>query len=120
MNAATVSIYALLAVAALAVFLSALALLLVRNIYEQLHFPGAAVIIGGGALLAAIFIHTGWSAASAKGVLLVIVLFLSNAVLAHATARAARIRQMGHFDSDPARNPGQVGREVKARKDGRL
>jgi multisubunit Na+/H+ antiporter MnhG subunit len=105
MTAAEILICVLLAVTALSVLLSALALLLVRNLYEQLHFSGAAVILGGGALCAAIFVHNGWSAGSLKALLLLFILFWGNAVLAHATARAARIRQLGRFDPDPARSP---------------
>jgi len=105
MTAAEILLYTLLAVTAVSVFLSALALVVVRNVYDQLHFAGAAVILGGGALCVAIFLHNGWSAGSLKALLLLFILFWGNAVLAHATARAARIRQLGRFDPDPARSP---------------
>lgn len=105
MTAPEILICVLLALTATAVFLSALALVVVRNVYDQLHFVGAALILGGGALCAAIFLHSGWSAGSLKALVLLFILFWGNAVLAHATARAARVRQLGRFDTDPARSP---------------
>jgi len=42
-------------------------------------------------------IQEGWSVETGKTVLVLFVLLLVNAVLTHATARAARVRQYGHW-----------------------
>jgi multisubunit Na+/H+ antiporter MnhG subunit len=55
-------------------------------------------------LLVAVVIKEGWGQATIKTILVFFVLLLINAVLSHATARAARVREFGQWTPNPGEN----------------
>jgi multisubunit Na+/H+ antiporter MnhG subunit len=48
-----------------------------------------------------VVVKEGWGQATIKTILVAMVLLLINAVLTHATARAARVRALGHWQPAP-------------------
>lgn len=95
-----IAIDVLLAIGVLCTVLSSLALLLMKDLYERLHYlspPATVTII---CFTAAVIFDKHLSQAGIKAVLIMVVLLAMNAVLTHATARAARIRQFGRWVAD--------------------
>jgi len=81
--------------------LSALALPLSTELYDRLHYMAPVADISAIAILIAILLQEGWGQAFLKMLLICVVLVIMNAVLAHATARASRVRRRGHWTSQP-------------------
>lgn len=100
MTKTQIAIDLLLALGVLSTVLSSLALLLVKDLYERLQylFPPATLTII--CFIAAIILDKHLSQAGIKALLIMIVMLPMNAVLTHATARAARIRQFGRWIAD--------------------
>lgn len=101
MNAAHIAVMASVLVCAGITLLCCLALLLIKDVIGRMHYLAPVTSVSVGALLAGVVIQEGWSSATLKTVLVLFVLCLVNAVLTHATARAARIRQYGHWLPQP-------------------
>jgi len=87
----------LLGVAVLAVLISCLGVLVMRDVLDQLHFTAPAATIAPVAVAAAVLVEEPLSSAGVKAVLVAVVLVLTTPVLSHATARAARIREHGRW-----------------------
>jgi monovalent cation/proton antiporter MnhG/PhaG subunit len=104
MSTGTIAISVLLAICVIVTAVCCVALILVKDIYNRMHYLAPVASISILALLAAVAIQEGWGQATLKTVLILIALFLVNAVLTHATARAARIRQFGHWLPNPQEN----------------
>ena len=85
----------LLAIVVLSVVLACAGVLVMRNVYERLHYLAAPGTIGVVALAGAVFAEEGLGQAALTAAFIAIVVLLANAILSHATARAARIRQYG-------------------------
>lgn len=100
MSKTQILIDVLLGIGSLSVVLSSLGVLLMKDLYERLHylFPPATLSII--CFAAAAVIDKRLSQAGIKALLIMVVLLGTNAVLSHATARAARIRQFGRWISD--------------------
>ncbi len=97
MNAA---VAALLAIACAAVLVSVCGVLLSRNVYERLHFLAPAATIAVAAVALAILLREALSQAGVKAVIAGAILFVMNPILTHATARAARVHERGHWEED--------------------
>jgi multicomponent Na+:H+ antiporter subunit G len=69
--------------------------LAMRDAYDRLHFTAPATTIGPLAIAAAIVLQENLSAAGIKALLVALALLMTNPVLTHATARAARVRELG-------------------------
>jgi monovalent cation/proton antiporter MnhG/PhaG subunit len=95
----TVDIFLGIAVGLTAI--SCWALLLFKDLFERLHYLSAVTTISTFALLVAVVIKEGWGQAAIKTILVLVVLLLVNAVLSHATARAARVHQFGDWLPHP-------------------
>ena len=91
----------LLGFAVAIVWLSAVGTLVMRDPYERLHYMAPASTLGAMAIAAAIALEGSFSQAGSKALLVALVLSITNPVLSHATARAARIRQFGHWVIQP-------------------
>jgi len=91
----------LLGMAVAAVLLTACGLLLSRNVYQRLHYLAPASTLGVVCVAAAILIREGFSQSSVKAVITASILFVMNPILTHATARAARVQERGHWEADP-------------------
>jgi monovalent cation/proton antiporter MnhG/PhaG subunit len=69
-----------------------------RDVYDKLHFTGPATILGPLALAGAIVVQEGLNQAGVKAVLIASLLLVANPVLTHATGRALYIRQRDHLE----------------------
>ncbi len=102
MNPASIAIQVLLALAVVIALLSCLGILLMKDFYERLHYLAPVTTVSALCILLAVTIQEGWGQATIKTILVFLVLLLINAVLTHATARAARVRTLGHWTPDPS------------------
>ena len=91
-------------------------LLMVHDLYERLHYLSTITMVSTFALLLAIVVKEGWGQATIKGALVFVVLLLINAVLTHATARAARVRKFGHWTVDESEDVEGAGSKRGRRK----
>ena len=96
------------AAVAIALF-STLGLLVMKGVNERLHYLAPPSSLSAFFIAAAIALEEGWSEATIKAILSAVALALMNAVLTHATARAARIRQYGHWVAQPEERERQAG-----------
>jgi monovalent cation/proton antiporter MnhG/PhaG subunit len=113
MSAASVVLFAGVAI----LLLCALGLLVMRSPYDRLHYASASA--WGVTLLAvAIFVQESWSLIADKALLAAFVLVICGPALAHATARAARMRQRGEWNAPAGlRHEGaRQGDEGRARR----
>jgi monovalent cation/proton antiporter MnhG/PhaG subunit len=114
MRAASLAIIVLLATCVLSTAVCCLALVIFKDVFNRMHYLAPVTSVAMLALLAAVVIQEGWGQATLKTIVVLFVLFLVNAVLTHATARAARVRQFGHWLPQPnenlagAENPGRT------------
>ncbi len=89
--------YVLLGVGIVAVLVSCLGVLVMPNVFDKLHYTAPATTVGAFTIAMAVVVKEGWSASSLKSVLVFVLVLITNPVVTHATARAARIRQFGHW-----------------------
>jgi monovalent cation/proton antiporter MnhG/PhaG subunit len=100
----------LLGIGVASAVLSCIAVLVMRDLYERLHYLSPPATITIICFTAAVIADKHLSQAGIKAVLIMIVLLLMNAVLTHATARAARVRQFKRWiaDATEVRAPGDA------------
>ncbi len=81
-----------------------LGVVVMRGALARLHYTAPAAL---GALLiaVAITVREGFSLVANKALLIAVFLVLTAPVLAHAIARAARIRERGHLDPPAPEEP---------------
>ncbi len=75
-----------------------------RQPVQSLHYIGLPAAWGALFLTIAVFVQTGPGQAAWKMLMILLVLFGISSVLSHATARAFRSRELGHWqprDGDP-------------------
>ncbi len=75
-----------------------------REPMQALHYLSLPASAGATFLVIAVFLQLGSSQISWKTLLISLILFAINSVGAHATARAFRTRELGHWeplDGDP-------------------
>ena len=101
MRAPDIAVAVFLFISVLLTLISCWALVLFNNLFERLHYLSAITTISTFALLIAVVIKEGWGQATIKTILCFFVLLLVNAVLTHATARAARVRKYGDWTPTP-------------------
>jgi multicomponent Na+:H+ antiporter subunit G len=97
MSPRELAVAALLVVGVGATFLSCVGVLVMRDAYDRLHYTAPAATIAPVAFAVAVVLEERLSAAGIKAVLVALVLLITNPVLGHATARAARIRELGEW-----------------------
>lgn len=88
----SVAIGVLLAIGVGIELLCCLGVLLMRDVFDQLHYVGPATTLGPLAIAVAVLLAEALSAAGIKAILIAIVLVLMGPVVTHATARAASVR----------------------------
>jgi multisubunit Na+/H+ antiporter MnhG subunit len=86
-----------LALAVLVVLASAAGLLVMRDVYQKLHFVTPAALLAPLLVGVAVLIESGYSENSALTWLAVLFVVISAPYLSHATIRAARIRELGDW-----------------------
>ena len=101
MKTADVAVGVFLGISVLSTGICCCALLLFRDLFQRLHYLSVVTTISTFALLVAVVIKEGAGQASTKAVLVFLVLLLVNAVISHATARAARVREFGQWPPTP-------------------
>jgi monovalent cation/proton antiporter MnhG/PhaG subunit len=69
--------------------------LVMRGVYDKLHYTAPATTLGAFAIAGAVVLRTPLAQFGLKALLVATALLVTNAVLTHATARAARIRRFG-------------------------
>ncbi len=117
MNAAAIAVEVSLGIGVVMAWLCCLGILLMPNFYERLHYLAGVTSISAFSILLAVVIHEGWGQATIKTSLIFVVLLLVNAIVTHATARAARVRSLGHWSSDPREQvPGTEAHEGASEK----
>lgn len=72
-----------------------------RTPTQALHYLSLPADIGAVALVVAVALQGGAGAASAKVALIAAVLIATNSIVTHATARAFRVRALGHWEPLP-------------------
>jgi multicomponent Na+:H+ antiporter subunit G len=83
----------LVALAVAAELLCCLGLVVMRDVYDRLHYAMATTTVPPFLLAAAVIVAEGWTQPGINALLVAVALFLINPMLAHATARAARSRR---------------------------
>ena len=82
-----------------------------RDVYERLHYLSPGTSLGVVAVAAAVVVQEAFSRAGINALLIALIVFFSNPVLTHATARAARIRQLGDWRPKPEERIEVVGED---------
>lgn len=100
MSKTQILIDVLLGIGVACTVLSSLALLIMKDLYERLHYLSPPATISVICFTVAVIADKHLSQAGIKALLIMVVLLAMNAVLTHATARAARIRQFGRWIAD--------------------
>jgi multicomponent Na+:H+ antiporter subunit G len=88
-----IAVAVLLAIGVLGFAFTSVGILVCRDVLDQIHYLAPGSLVGSVAISAAVLLHGGFSQAGSKSIVIAILLLLSNPVLSHATARAARIRR---------------------------
>lgn len=101
MTAADWAIAVSLAITICFTWVSCWALLLFKDVFQRLHYLSLVTTVSMLGLLIAVVVKEGAGQAAIKVILTYIVLLLINAVLSHATARAARVRKFGQWTPTP-------------------
>jgi len=68
-------------------------LVVMRDVYDRLHYVMAATTVPPFLLAAAVIVEEDWTQPGINALVVAIALFVLNPVLAHATARVARSRR---------------------------
>jgi multisubunit Na+/H+ antiporter MnhG subunit len=85
-------------------WIGVLGMLRMREPMQAMQYLGLPASVGAVALTGAVLSETGFGSTSLKMALIALVLLGINSVVTHATARAFRTRQLGHWeprDGDP-------------------
>jgi len=98
MDLTTFAVGALVALGVAVELACCLGVVVMRDVYDKLHFTGPATILGPLALAGAIVVQEGLNQAGIKAVLIAGLLLVANPVLTHATGRALYIRQRDHLE----------------------
>jgi len=96
MGARAVAEWVLLGIGSAAFLLTA-AGILVHDVFERIHYMSPAATFGVAAIAAAVIVHHPWSATTIKAILIAALVFWTNPVISHATARAERVRRLGSW-----------------------
>jgi multicomponent Na+:H+ antiporter subunit G len=102
MNPREIAVCALLTIGVLGFAFTSVGVLLAEDVFDRIHYLAPGSLVGSAAIAAAVVVDNGFSQAGMKAILIAILLLVSNPVLSHATARAARIRrkQQLHLRAD--------------------
>jgi multisubunit Na+/H+ antiporter MnhG subunit len=93
------------------VLLSSVGVLVMRGVYDKLHFVTPAALVAPVLVMLAapilvtlaVLVHAGFSATSAETLLALFFMLIAGPFLTHATIRAARVREKGDW------RPGRQG-----------
>jgi multicomponent Na+:H+ antiporter subunit G len=100
---------ALLVIGVAIELLCCLGVLVMEDGIDRIHYLGPASTLGPMALAGAIILHEALSSAGIMAILIAVVLVGGGPVLAHATARAARLRGHDSWRPRPDEQIEEVG-----------
>jgi multicomponent Na+:H+ antiporter subunit G len=81
--------------------LSCIGFFVVKDVFDRLHYLSPACTAGPIFITAAIVVREGFSVSGNKAILVALLIVVTGPVLTHATARAARVRGVGHLVAWP-------------------
>ncbi len=87
----------LLGLAALVVLASSAGILVMRDAYQKLHYVTPIAVVAPVIIALAVLVQSGWTENSGETWLGVLFMLAGGPFLAHATIRAARIREHGDW-----------------------
>ncbi|MGB9282331.1 MAG: monovalent cation/H(+) antiporter subunit G [Pseudonocardiaceae bacterium] len=93
----TVAADVLLGLAVVLVLASSLGVLVMRDVYQKLHFVTPISLVAPVLVAAAVLVKQGFSENTVQTWLTLVVLVIAGPFLTHATIRAARIRETGDW-----------------------
>jgi monovalent cation/proton antiporter MnhG/PhaG subunit len=82
--------------------LCCLGLVLMRDVFDRLHYAMASTAVPPFLIAAAVVVEEDWTQPGINALVIAVALFLINPVLATATARAARARRFDRIGATPA------------------
>lgn len=88
---------AFLGLAAAVVLASSVGVLVMRDVYDKLHFVTPAALVAPVLVTLAVLARAGLSATTGETLLALLFLVVAGPFLSHATIRAARIRDTGDW-----------------------
>jgi multisubunit Na+/H+ antiporter MnhG subunit len=92
---------ALLGLAVAIVLISSAGVLLMRGVYDKLHFITPAALVAPVLVTMAVLVHAGFSAATTEVLVALLFMVIAGPFLTHATIRAARVRERGDWRPGP-------------------
>jgi multicomponent Na+:H+ antiporter subunit G len=101
-NAHDLVIDVLVAAGVVGELLCCVGLVVMRDVFDRIHFAMASTTIPPFLIAAAVLVEEDWTQPGINALVIAAVLFLVNPMVAHATARAARARRLGQFEATPA------------------
>jgi multisubunit Na+/H+ antiporter MnhG subunit len=96
-TAQTIVADVLLGLAVVLVLTSSAGILVMRDTYQKLHFLTPLALIAPLLVGLAVLVRSGWSENSSETWLALLFVVIGGPFLAHATIRAARIREKGDW-----------------------
>jgi monovalent cation/proton antiporter MnhG/PhaG subunit len=99
-SARTVIAYVLLGCGVSLEVVAALGLLVMRDVYDRLHYIGPAAL-GAPLVAAAVWVYEGPSQIALEATVVAVIVLAFSPALAHGTARAARISEHGDWRPQP-------------------
>jgi multisubunit Na+/H+ antiporter MnhG subunit len=102
-----------LCITAVACWLGVLGMWRMRKPMQALHYMALPGAVGSLALTVAVGCQTGLSQATAKCFAIALILIAINSIVSHATARAFRVRELGHWEPWPGDDIEFLGPEPK-------
>lgn len=91
----------LLGVAFALCLLCAIGIAVMRDSFQRLHFSSPVTSLAIFLIAIAVWVEDSQWQSRIKAALIALILFLMNAVLSHATARAIRLRRVDHWAPTP-------------------
>ena len=98
MSLHALAIDVLLGLVALSCWLGVIGMLRMPQPTQAMHYLTLPATAGIFALTVAVFLEAGFSSTSFKTLLIAFILLAINSVVTHATARAFRTRELGHWE----------------------
>lgn len=81
-------------------WIGCIGMLRMRNPTQALHFLSLPAGFGGALLPLVYICASGWTSATLKSAVIALFLIAANSVVTHATARAFRVRDVGHWQPE--------------------
>jgi multisubunit Na+/H+ antiporter MnhG subunit len=105
----TISADVLLGFAAAVVLAASVGILIMRDVYQKLHYVTPVALVAPVVVGAAVGVQSGLSIITAQTWLVLLLIAVAGPFLTHATIRAARIREKGDWRLGKGRDGGPDG-----------